>query len=326
MKPINFILFLIILAACNKSDVAIVLPKTEGNIKTGKVTLGNSYLNQVYYQLSTDSFRSNDLLIWDIGFECAPEANYLIINGGKEVQVLNTELTNFDSIKTLPAKTDWLWDDPNGDQTHSAFGVWFEPSTHQSKKLVYIVDRGQMEANRYKKIQLIGVDDQKYLLQYANLDGSELNVIEIWKNYDKNHVYLNLSQTPAVHDLEPSKLKWDILFTRYRHVYYELTPITPYSVTGVLLNPHNTQVFRDSTTGFEQINIQYALSLNFSAKSDLIGFDWKHYDFNTARYMVKPNLTYIIKSNNGFYYKLRFVDFYDTQGLKGTPQFEIQQL
>ena len=57
----------------------------------------------------------------------------------------------------------------------------------------------------------------------------------------------------------------------------------------------------------------------------IIGFDWKYYDFNLG-YIIYPDRYYLLKDEDGFYFKIRFIDFYDPSGNKGTATFEYQRL
>jgi hypothetical protein len=41
---------------------------------------------------------------------------------------------------------------------------------------------------------------------------------------------------------------------------------------------------------------------------------------------VLPEMIYLLKSKEGYYWKLHFVDFYDSNGDKGSPAFEYQEL
>ena len=56
----------------------------------------------------------------------------------------------------------------------------------------------------------------------------------------------------------------------------------------------------------------------------MIGYDWKSY--NSGTYEVDINKNYIIKTTEDLYYKIHFIDFYNDQGEKGTPKFEISSL
>jgi len=312
--------------ACHKPDDPVLLIPTKGNIKSAQIKMGSNYVNQIYYTLENDSMRSNDFLLWDLAFECSSDGFHIIINGGKEVQTYNSGITNFTAVNSIATEPKWKWDNPAGELSQTAIGFWIDTIKSISKQEVYVIDRGMNEPERYKKIIFQSVDPDYYTVFFANLDGSGANLLRIDKIKNKNYVYLNLNNIPVIYDLEPDKNSWDLLFTRYRHIYYDMDPIAPYSVTGVLLNPFNTTVYRDSVLGFDKIDLPFAMSITLTNESNAIGFDWKTYDFSAARYVVRPDLTYIIKSNTGLYYKLRFVDFYDDQGLKGAPRFQIQKL
>ena len=64
----------------------------------------------------------------------------------------------------------------------------------------------------------------------------------------------------------------------------------------------------------------------FSNKKNIIGYNWKYFDFDTQTYTVKTYITYVIRNNSNEYYKMRFIDFYNEVGEKGFPKIEIQKL
>jgi len=68
------------------------------------------------------------------------------------------------------------------------------------------------------------------------------------------------------------------------------------------------------------------VEFNFSNEQNAIGYKWKIYDFDAQIYSVNSQMTYIIKSVSNRYFKLRFLDFYNNEGEKGFPSFEIQEL
>jgi len=68
------------------------------------------------------------------------------------------------------------------------------------------------------------------------------------------------------------------------------------------------------------------LNGKFETKQDVIGFDWKYYNIDHALYSITPNIVYIIRSVNGLYYKLRFIDYYDQNKQKGNPTFQYELL
>ena len=116
------------------------------------------------------------------------------------------------------------------------------------------------------------------------------------------------------------------MFTRYRYIFYNTTPYTPYLVSGVLLNPQGIAAGLDSTKAFSEADVAFAQQLPLSTQRDEIGFNWKAYNFTTSTYETKQHFTYIIRDREGYYWKLRFLDFYNDQGEKGSPKFEFQRL
>ncbi len=93
----------------------------------------------------------------------------------------------------------------------------------------------------------------------------------------------------------------------------------------------NTSVALDTISDFNEIALSDTNNFEFSSALDKIGYDWKELigDVNTGDvyYEIRFNYNYIIKVNNLYYYKLRFINFYDPEsGEKGYPTFELQRL
>ena len=87
------------------------------------------------------------------------------------------------------------------------------------------------------------------------------------------------------------------------------------------------QVAVDSSLNYNDITLNDANTYSyFSNKKNIIGYNWKYFDFDTQTYTVKSYITYVIKNNSSEYYKMRFIDFYNEVGEKGFPKIEIQKL
>ena len=71
--------------------------------------------------------------------------------------------------------------------------------------------------------------------------------------------------------------------------------------------------------GFDDIN-NYPFSLNI----DIIGYDWK--TFTGGSFTVHPEQSYLVKTTEGIYFKIHFIDFYNQMGDKGNPKFEVVAL
>jgi hypothetical protein len=121
----------------------------------------------------------------------------------------------------------------------------------------------------------------------------------------------------------PEKASWDLLFSQYTHIYHG--GVT-YLVTGVLLNPYQTEAGCNDNLDFAIITDANEADFQFTTDQDIIGYDWKEYSFSTSRYVIYHNQNYYIKTNSLREYKLHFIDFYNELGEKGYPVFEFQEL
>jgi hypothetical protein len=313
------------LSACEKIDRPYELPPP-GDVVRAEVNMGENYDTEIYFHFADKQQYTMNLNDWDLAFETGPQ-NYLIrMNGGKQVQVFNTGSTNFNLVVSTNVSS-WQWDSPDGNPDSVALRGLLNTATLASSQLVYLIDRGaEVTIERYKKMQLQSVDAGKYQFIFANPDGSGLTNFTVEKDTAYNYMQFSFGNGGRIITSAPEKNKYDILFTRYRYIYYDMIPVLPYSVNGVLINPFQTSVAVDSITPFDNINYDFALSMPFSTKFDAVGFDWKTYNFTTSYYDVNPEKCYVLKNQEGVYYKFRFIDFYNSQGIKGCPEFEFQRL
>lgn len=318
-------LSLTVFTSCEKEDSPVILPP-KGNSIPATVTMGETYDNEIYFDFETGLVKTSPVAAWDISFESSKDGYHVFVNGGMDIYVYNTQLTDAYTVNTSATNglinTDFLPDFPNGSPDSTAIGEWKDASG-ASKNLVYIL---KYPDKVYKKIMIESVDATGYKIAYGGVDDATMQTITIPKEDQYNRVYFTFANGGSVVHPEPPKNTWDIVFTRYHHVYPYLNN-TPYLVSGVLLNPNNTVCFDTTTNNYEGIDFSPAIaSLPYTNARDVIGFDWKVYNFTESKYSVDPTRCYIIKNRNAAYYKLHFLDFYDMQGLKGTPSFEYMRI
>jgi len=339
MKKIIIFLFTInfILTSCIPEEQPIK-PHSSGNVTVGYVEMGSYYLNQIYYNLETNTVVStNAFTDWDLAFSCISDTFVIKLNGASMMRVYNTHKINFDEVSStdtslIPIEA-WQYDNPKGKLDSTAIGNWWEdikPGELISKQEVYIIDRGTNERGRnlgYRKFQILGLENQIYYVRVSNLDGSNKQEIEIPINPSKNFVQLSLKDSVKVIELEPDFDQWDILFSKYTELLYTNEGVpTWYGVTGVLLNRKFVSAILDTSKPFDEITYQDVANLQLSNNINAIGHEWKWYDLSKGVYSVLPERVYIIKSINGYLYKLHFTAFYNEQGVKGYPKFEFQKL
>ncbi|QQS29715.1 MAG: HmuY family protein [Sphingobacteriales bacterium] len=307
-------------SGCQKEELPVP-QHNAGEVVTSSVEMGADYRYQIFYDLKTNTIIAQNLKTdWDLGFETSKTGYRIILNTSKAMFARNTGITDFESVSdTLGFEFNKNWDNPNGNLDSTAIGNWKE------KNEVYILDRGYSHTGLhqgFRKIQFLSVNETGYTFRFANLNGSNETQFQVEKDSLYNFTFLSLSNGGQIVEVEPPKENWDLCFTQYLHIFYD--PFTPYLVTGCLLNRTQTYATQDSVRLFSEITYQDIANIALSSDINTIGYEWKTFVNDT--YSTNPNLNYIIKNKEGFYFKLHFIDFYNTSGLKGTPKWEVQEL
>ena len=318
-RYISFIAIISLLSSCFKDDDPVTLP-AQGSVENFQISMGKTYHRQEYFDLGTRDTLGSEHAAWDLCFESSEAGWHVWINGGNFALAAVTDTQDFDAVKdTIGAM--WKWDESSWNADSTAIGDW------RNDRFVYIIDRGAGKSvdERFKKIIFQSVDETMYEIEYSNLDGSIKNTFDVPKKAQNIYVYFTFDNGGSMLDIEPDLQHWDLLFTRYRYIFYDQHPPLPYLVNGVLINPE-VSVAVDSSMTFSSIDYQKVVNLNYTNARDIIGWKWKSYDFTNQAYVVRSHINYIIRDIEGYYWKLHFIDFYNFQGEPGYPQFEFQRL
>lgn len=309
------------LSSCLKDEMPVPAP-IPGNVETTQIEIGWPYTNQVYYDCVTNSVvKTNTKYEWDLSFECDANGFHVLLNTAKGIFIANQGNVPFSSV-TSASGVNWLWDAPSGNLDSTAFGNW------QNTNNVFIVDRQFSAAGGhvgYKKIQLMSVDNQGFTFKYANLDGSDEVTYTVNKDGDRNFIHFNFDNGGQTLALEPNKDDWDLLFTNHYHKFSNLP--MPFVLTQVISNIHNNvRVAEDNNNQFNSISLLDTSNYVFTSVWDEIGYDWKIRNSQDNSFTIDGNKSYLVKTTEGLFCKIRFIDFYNSTGNKGFPTFEIQEL
>ncbi len=323
-----YIFVLFALTSCFEEDEMVPRHET-GDLVVGEVELTENYKYQVFFDLETNSgVKQNLISEWDLGFETSDSGWHVILNTSKMMLAGNTGQINFDAV-TSKNGIEMNFDVSSGNKDSLAIGNWYsiEDEKPVSDNNVYIIDRGTGEDGKAAGIKKVSFDFQNentYLLRFANLDGTAEQTVSIRK--DSAVTTICYSFDNGIVNIQPSKNEWNLLFTKYSTMLTtdEGEPY-PYLVTGILLNEKCSAVL-DTLHNFEEITYEIAEQQQFSSRQDLIGYDWKKYDFDNGMYTVLPEKVYIIRDTKGYFYKLRFIDYYNSTGEQGYPTFEFLRL
>ncbi|MEY3343642.1 MAG: hypothetical protein RL090_1326 [Bacteroidota bacterium] len=329
-----WLLALPFLVSCEKEELPYVLP-TAGEIDTLTANMGVNYDNQVYVDFKTGSQKSVPYRSYDLSFETDANGFRIYLNTGKFMFVANsgdTSMTSADSTgKTWKTETEHLYDDS------TAFGD-YRDALGVSKGETYIIDRGRAEhfgSARWRKMKILEVTATNYRIRFSNYNNTGVTDFVIPKNTEYSLMYFSFENGGGLVDVAPKKNEWDVVFTKYTYTYYSepvTSPYRHYLVTGALLNKWsgcvNEQYRKDSTVNyvpFDSFDATHLPDVSFNSLAGKIGFSWKDYDFSLG-FIIIPNRFYLVRDTEGFVYKIRFYDFYDSQGNKGAAKFEYKRI
>lgn len=309
--------------SCMKEEQPYTLPE-HGDATHQTMRMGSDYGTQFFYDLKNAKIiHSSKVESWNLAFESAFAGEGIFLNGGSGMALVRTEKTDFAKITHADCDGEtWLQDNPNGDQSESGFGLWNKDLNSRNK--IYIVRLDPM-GEELRTIKLKNVTTASYEIEVGKIGTEVTSSHLIQKDPTRVYTYFDLRTLEACGDVEPVKESWDFVMTRYGFTFYDQTPALPYIVTGVLTNP-TSAVYKDSLNNFYDIDADFLDQCTMSKQRDAVGYDWKYYNFDLGIYHLRQDFNFIIKTQHDDYFKLRFVDFYDDNGLKGTPSFEFKQI
>ena len=271
---------------------------------------------QVWYSLQNGEVASAPQAEWDLAFEMTGFSSSIRVNTAKGLVVYETPaaISAWDAVNSVDSanwirveNSDTSWSvsalnngnnllDPEG------FNVgWgdYNIATHVivgSK--IYVID---MAGAGWKKLRINSLANGIYSFTYANIDGSEAHDSELIKTEftGKNFGYWSFT-TNGTLDREPLTTDWDLLFTKYTG----FVP-TAYPVSGVLQNKAVTALQVD---GVPPTDANWLDGL-YSTEMNIIGSDWKAYDFDLNQYTITADRTYFVKDVPGNIWKLVFTGY-----------------
>jgi hypothetical protein len=318
--------FAILFCACEKEEKPVVLPSKPDAVKLLLVNMGKNYTNQIFLNINNGQSTVIDNLSWDLAFDATASGVSIYQNSGKNVLTANSGKTQFTAnpdLKTIQ----WAWDSPSGHKDSLALKGCVT-STGLVTDSVYIIRISSAVAYQFR---IKSITNSAYTIAVSDLENTWIKETVVSKDPTKTQVYFSFTNGGQYLNLEPQKNNWHICFLRYRWIYYEFNPPLLYLVSGVFINPQLVTAVQDSVVDFYAVNKTHCATKTFLSRRDVIGFEWKSPDLsNTSnvKYTIKQNYYYFIRENSAEQrlFKLRFLDFYNDQGVKGTPKFEVQEL
>lgn len=314
-------LVLFLLTACIKEETAVPA-RQPGPVIVRELCLDPGYENQLWYDLGTGTVRaSNDKTVWDLSFESAGSGWRIRLNSSKSMWAWDRGDVPMDQPgDTMGMNAGRRYDRPNGHPDSTAIGDW------RSGRHVYIIDLGIDRVGPplgLRKIEFVSVDQDAYTIVTAALDGTAVTSHTIAKDNSREHTMFSFAS--GVIPIEPPAGTWDLVLTRYTTEVYQPFFLPYYQVTG-FLGSRGTRVSRQVTNDLDAVSLADTVAHPFRSDRNAIGYDWKTYSFETNSYAVDPSIVYIVQDAEGYFHKLRFVDYYNQVGEIGCPRFEVAAL
>ena len=329
MRYLSFIFLLFLfLQSCFKEE-ALIPPHEQGDLEEGQAAMGFQYENQVYFDLNTgEDVASNAIINWDLSFESNSGGWIIRLNSAKFMLAGNSSDTLFSADLNMD-DLEMKFDKSDGDPDSTAIGMWYEITEDStwSHQYVYLVDRGVDQEGSslgQKKVQF-DIRGEAFQMRFANPDNSGDTTVLILRDPAMDQVYYSFDE--GMMDIAPLPDQWSLLFTRYTTMLVtDEGEDYPYLVVGVLLNPNEVGAALDTIHDFMDMTADDITDLEYTSRADVVGYEWKYYDFDAGVYTIVPDMNYVIRDRDGYFYKLRFVDFYSDEGVKGYPSFEFVRL
>lgn len=315
--------FLFLLAGCRKEESAlepelidtINLNDLYGN-RVATASIGTDYEFQAYYSLvNNELVGSYDKFAWEVALTNSDQPLFMLNSSIIDLRVAEAGVAWEESIQS--ETLEWKYDLPGRQLNDFAIGSNWDQ--------VLVIDRGVDGAGTPRGMKKVRIEatENGYTLTVANLDGSAEQSFDATPDPDYNFTAWSLDNGATL--VEPPKDSWDIVFTSYLFVFDPVTEPNPYQVTGALLNMNARQAARFDNTPYASFSINAEAIAQLTAQADVIGYDWKVFDFDLG-FIIVQDRTHLIQCGNEGFFALTFTGFYDEEGNRGSPAFTYRRL
>ena len=334
MKRVIYIaIFVLSLSSCFKDDKVVI----DNSAVMVELESLHDFNGQIFFSLKDRKVvKQNGIYDWDMAFDCREEKFNIILNSAKGMAAYNTEVKNFDrrfEVSLYP----WQYDHPCGDLDQTCIGEWgdFSFNSPQSFNEVYLINlgvRGQKTPLGFRKMQLIGFEDESYIFRFAELNGKDEYYDTIPKNPDYNFVYFSFQDSGSIVSIEPPKEDWDLLIGPYVDRMdtlgiYDIALDDKFAIyDGVSQNRYLHDVSMDTLKNIDELNYFDMEHFEWSSYTNLIGNSWRKWESkDTAYRMVRPR-TYVVRSKEEEYYILNFLEYSKPEQFISRYRFEFKSL
>lgn len=285
-----------------------ILAQVDANgYTTVNMSMGASYQNRVFFDLSTNNTVTQPANTWDVAFYRNATYGYgTRINDALNIKVYeaSNNLSNWDNINIANLSS---WGAPlyNPDQTTALEDGAFEQGSaptgwgqynggnhHVEGKIIFVI---QYPDNSYIKF---AIEDYYggYTFKYSkwNATTSTWGTTETRTlangTDDAYFNYFSFTTGAKVENIEPPKANWDLMFTRYYTFYMNYMM---YQMSGVLQSP-TVSIAKVQPETQATATATIPVSTAFSNNITTIGHSWKPTSgfYNDVVYYIKQGSEY----------------------------------
>ena len=303
LQKINYLSILLLAACFPKEDAVELTPRINKSVMLD----AGEYKNTVaFYSLDkAEVVAEASAMDWDF--------------------YIDEELIRLNYFRSMQvAKFDQSWD-----KLEDTVGLDFRNLTYDSyesmsqwelaEDQIYVVDYGL--DNEFNPIGLTSVRFERTatgIKIWQNAIGSDY---ETFEEVNEASFYYNIREKSTL-DL-PKETEYDIAFGKYTDLVTIDNITQDYVIYGAI---QGKALAYYENEPFDSVKTEQFNAIRLMNNKDVLGWDWKNYNRPKDAYEIVDNRTYLIMSNAGFKYKLRFVNFYNTAGQSGHPTFEWELL
>lgn len=298
--------------------------------KIDSFEMGNTYLNDVYYNLLDGNKATQATNNWHIAFRVGMVNDGIRINSATASGANNGKVTVY--VYPNGKVADWAtfdatghnsWDSlENSDETWEigalntttgtfpdfGWGV-YNPQNHVvTGDSLYLIKYILQGNEVLKKLWIVKKDAGDWHFKFADVDGNneETVVVKSSDHAGKNYIYYNF-ETKAVVNREPAE--WDFVQTRYN----AYQPNNTYAAaTGILTNIGVWVALAEGKDADDLELADTAAGFGFTDAMNAIGYEWKYYVMNpdfSVDWFVVDSQAYFIQDLNGILWKVVFTKF-----------------
>ncbi len=302
--------------------LAGTLSSVNAQLVEDSVSMSPFYSNQVFYSMADGEVANIVNNDWDLGFSCygnGAAGSAIILNEanttlwaypGDTASWSTLDTTNHASWEQL-LNTDTSWTNGAFNRYRGANGTFdmgwgiLNPQNNYWTfgDSLYVA---KLSTGAYKKIWITSLKSGVWDFKYADLDGSNEQMVTITKsNYpNKNFVYHSMVNEQTI-DREPTNTSWDIMFMKH-------VDIIPFAGAINVTSVFNNREVWSALSEEADYNAAIASTTpqtNFNQKIDNIGRSWKKFN-SSIGWTVYDSTAYFLYNNDSTgFYRLVFTDF-----------------